>query len=80
MLTPRDDPPFSILNCSFTNGGWRVEFETRTNRLYSLERSAGLDAWETVGATVLGSGAALALVDPNPPPGQAFYRVRCQRP
>ncbi len=80
VLTPRADPPFSILNCAFTNGAWRVEFETRTNRLYSLERSVGLDAWETLGATVLGSGAPLALVDPNPPPERAFYRIRCQRP
>jgi hypothetical protein len=80
VLTPRADPPFRILGCTYTNGAWRVEFESRTNRLYSLERSLSLDTWETVVATVPGSGAPLALSDPNPPPAQAFYRVRCQRP
>jgi hypothetical protein len=79
VLTPRADPPFSILNCAPSNGAWRVEFETRTNRLYSLERSVRLDAWATVGATVIGSGAPLSLSDPNPLPGRAFYRIRCQR-
>jgi len=80
VLTPRTDPSFRILNCALTDGAWRVEFESRTNRLYSLERSPSLDAWKTAGAPVLGSGAPLALSDPNPPPGRAFYRIRCQRP
>ena len=80
VLTPRVDPPFSMLSCTPTNGVCRVEFQTRTNRLYWLERSMSLDAWATVGATVLGSGAPLALVDPNPPSGRAFYRICCQRP
>ncbi len=80
VLTPRADPPFGVRSFVRTNGAWRVEFESRTNRLYALERSLRLGAWEVVGATVSGSGAVLALSDPQPPPGQAFYRVRCQRP
>jgi hypothetical protein len=80
VLTPRADPPFSILTCAPSNGAWRVEFETRTNRLYSLERSVSLNAWETVGAAVLGSGAPLAISDPNPLPGRVFYRIHRQRP
>jgi hypothetical protein len=80
VLTPRPDLPFRILGFTPTNGGWRVEFETRTNRLYALERSPDFDAWETVGAAVPGSGASLTLVDPEPPLGQAFYRIRGRRP
>lgn len=79
VLTPRADPPFNVLSYALTNGAWRVEFASRTNRLYALERSPNLDTWETVAATVPGSGAPMALSDTKPLPGQAFYRVRCQR-
>lgn len=80
VLTPRADPPFRVLGCTYTNGGWRIEFESRTNRLYSLERSLNLETWETVGTTVPGIGAPLALSDLSPSSIQAFYRVRCERP
>ena len=80
VLTPRPDPSFAILTGAWTNGAWRVEFESRTNRLYSLQRSLRLESWETVGAAVLGSGGRLTLLDTNSPPGQAFYRTFYRRP
>jgi hypothetical protein len=80
VLSPRADPPFRIVNCALVDSLWRVEFASRTNRLYTLETSASLTDWQVVGTAVSGNGATLALSDPNPPAGRAFYRIRCQRP
>jgi len=80
VLTPRPDPPFSIVNYSNTMAGWRVETMTMTNRLYALQRSENLNSWIAVTPWTLGSGNLMALTDPGPPARQAFYRVAAQRP
>jgi hypothetical protein len=80
VLTPRSDPPFTILAYGNTTNGWRVEITTITNRLYALERSVDLDSWILVTAWTPGTGGLIALTDSNPPAAHAFYRVAAQRP
>jgi hypothetical protein len=80
VLAPRADPPPEIVAAGFDEGAWRVEFASRTNRVYELERCERFDAWQAPVASTNGTGARLALSDPAPPPGQAFYRITCRRP
>ena len=80
VLTPRLDPPFSIVNYSNTMVGWRVEIMTLANRLYALERAENLNSWTAITPWTAGSGGLRALIDPSPPAGQAFYRVASRRP
>jgi hypothetical protein len=80
ILTTKPDPAFSILSHGATSGGWNVEFASRTNRFYVLERSESLESWIDVTVAKPGSGDPMTLTDTNAPPSQAFYRVRCNRP
>jgi hypothetical protein len=79
VLTPRVDPPVSILAYGSTTNGWRVGINARTNRVYVLERSTTLEAWEAVTEPAKGPDGTLSLTDTNPPLHQAFYRVSCRR-
>ncbi len=80
VLTPKADPPFRIVAFGATNQAWQVEFDSRTNRLYTLERTADFQAWSAVSDPTPGTGDRLVLADPERPNGQAFYRVNCRRP
>src|SRR5262249_25082936 len=80
VLTPKTDPPFAILAFGTTPDGWRVAFDSATNRVYELQRSGPLESWLPVTLPTPGSGAPMTLVDTNAPPGQAFYRVGSRRP
>ena len=78
VVTP--PPPVENLTGRFAGAEWQVEFTSRTNWVYTLERSTNLCAWNVVGPTVPGNEALLALTDTNPPAGNAAYRVRGNRP
>lgn len=81
VLTPRPDAPFRIVAAQrLTTNGWRVQFISLANRLYTLERSTTLTTWIAVRPPVAGSGGEMWLTDPDPPSSQAFYRVSCWRP
>jgi hypothetical protein len=43
---------------------------------YTLERSADMQNWTSVCDLAGSSEQPLCLQDTNPPPGQAYYRVR----
>ena len=58
---------------------WQAQFTTRTNWLYTLERSADLKTWTPVSTTTNGNGSTLTLQDPHPPATQALYRVHAQQ-
>jgi len=75
-------PPLPVQNLSgkFTNQQWEVTFTSRANWLYTLERTVDFQFWTTVSPTTPGGGISLALVDTNPPPIRAYYRVRAERP
>ncbi len=71
-------PPVENLSGGFVGALWQVQFTSRTNWLYTLERS-GNSTWTNASLPTLGNGATLTLSDTNPPAGAAFYRVRANR-
>ena len=71
--------PFITAYGSVTNG-WHVKFTTSSNRLYVLERSIDFTTWDDLAPATMGTGQTATLVDTNPPPGQAFYRVARRQP
>ena len=75
-------PPSAIqnLNGSFTNSIWQAQFSSRSNWLYTLQRTADLQTWNDASISTTGNGTNLFLQDTNPPTDKAFYRVRAGRP
>ena len=78
VVTP--PPPVEYLSGGFGGANWRVQFTSRTNWLYTLERSSNCVAWTNASPATPGNAAQLTLSDTNPPAGKAFYRVRANRP
>ncbi len=73
-------PPAQNLSVAFTNGGWQVQFNDKTNWVYTLERSTDFALWSDASAPVSGNGTNLIVPDTNAPAAQAFYRIRANRP
>jgi len=78
MTTP--PPPVQNLTGQFVDNIWQAQFTSRTNWVYTLERTTGFDVWTNASGAVLGNGATLSLPDTNPPATAASYRVRANRP
>jgi len=72
-------PPVTNIIGTFSNAVWQVQFLSRSNWFYTLERSLDLQAW-TASSTASGNGSNLILQDANGPAAKAFYRVRAERP
>lgn len=79
VLTYPDAAPLHLAG-GLTNGSWQVTLLTRSNWVYSLERSSNLGEWSQPVAPLPGDGGWLTLIDPNPPAPQGFYRVLAERP
>jgi hypothetical protein len=77
-----DVPPSPVQNLqeSFTGGSSQVQFVSRTNWVYTLERTINLRDWTDASVTSIGTGADLFLQDTNPAGANMFYRVRAERP
>ncbi len=73
-------PPVQNLTGAFSNNVWAVQFLSRSNWLYTLERTTDLQSWTNVLPAVSGNGTNLFLPDTNPPASRACYRVRANRP
>ena len=73
-------PPIESLSATFVNGQWQTQFTSRTNWLYTLERSTNFTAWETAETDTPGNGGTLTLTDTNSAAPTTFYRVRANRP
>jgi len=73
-------PPVQNLTVAFTHNFWQAQFISRTNFIYTLERSANLQTWTNTTPTGAGNGTNLFLADTNPPAANTFYRVRADRP
>jgi hypothetical protein len=67
-------PPVITAYRNATNA-WHIEFTTKSNRVYVLERSVDFTMWDELTPSATGSGGLITLVDTNPPLGQAFYRI-----
>ena len=78
VVTPL--PPVENLWGGFVGETWQVQFTSRTNWLYTLERTTDLLAWATASSPSPGNGVTLVLSDTNPPASNACYRVRANRP
>ena len=78
LVTP--PPPVENLAGGFVGVEWRVQFISRTNWLYTLERSVNAVTWTNASLATLGNGATLILSDTSPPAGAAYSRVRANRP
>jgi hypothetical protein len=72
--------PIQNLTGTLSNGVWFARFLSRSNWLYTLERTADFQSWTNILPVVSGNGTTLTLPDFNPPSGKAFYRVRANRP
>jgi len=73
-------PPLGKIGLRQTNAVWRVEFNSLTNWVYTLEGSTNFSAWLPAGPATTGNGATLSLPDANAAPAKRFYRVRAERP
>jgi hypothetical protein len=78
LVTP--PPPVGPLSGGFNGAQWEMQFASRTNWLYTLERATDLLTWSAAAPTTPGNGTVLTLSDTNPPAENAVYRVRAQRP
>ncbi len=66
---------------SLLDGVWQVEFVSRTNWLYLLQRSSDLTNWAGVSLETPGTGFTLVLAETNHPTADAvFYRTSARRP
>jgi hypothetical protein len=68
-------PPVAYLRGALTNGSWQVQFWSRTNWNYALEKSSNLQTWSPAGASVPSGGGLLILADTNALEEREFYRV-----
>lgn len=78
IVTP--PPPVSTLSCGFNGALLQVQFASRTNWLYTLERSGNSTTWTNASPATPGNGTLLTLSDTNPPAAMALYRVKANRP
>jgi hypothetical protein len=72
--------PIENFTGSFSNGVWQARFSSRSNWVYTLERTADFQSWTTVSPSAPGNGAVLLLQDSTALPQDAYYRVRATRP
>jgi len=74
-------PPITTVTGGFgSTRAWEVQFASRTNWVYALQRTLDFQSWSDVSAGANGSGNVMTLSDTNPTAANAFYRVRAARP
>jgi hypothetical protein len=75
-------PPLPVQNLAgnFSNAVWQAQFISRSNWLYTLQRTTNFVLWNDVPISLTGNGTNLFLPDTNAPSDKAFYRVRAERP
>ncbi|MGH7950517.1 MAG: hypothetical protein ACREFE_01150 [Limisphaerales bacterium] len=73
-------PPIQNLNGAFSNGTWQIQFDGRTNWLYTLQRTVDFQTWTNISLATSGDSGTLFLSDTNAPVANAFYRVSAARP
>jgi hypothetical protein len=73
-------PPLQKMSGFFQTGAWQVGLASRTNWLYTLERTTNFEAWQAVSPATEGNGTNLVLLDTAGPVDSAFYRVQAERP
>jgi hypothetical protein len=72
-------PPVADIHGGFSGQVWQMQFDSRTNWLYTLERTTDFQSWAAVSPTVAGTGSPLSLQDANPAADRAWYRVKATK-
>jgi hypothetical protein len=75
LLITGPPPPVTYLSGSLTNNIWQVQFWSRTNWNYTLEKSPDLRTWSPLAPATGGSGVQMALQDTNAAAQGQYYRV-----
>jgi hypothetical protein len=73
-------PPIQSLQAIFTNGVAQVQFVSRSNWVYTLERTTDLQSWSDASQPVPGNATNLVIQDTNSSAANACYRVRAEHP
>ena len=75
-------PDFSLtaFRGDFTNRGFGVEFDAKSNWVYRLERTSDFVDWSLVRERPAVANGLMLLEDTEIPPTRAFYRVVADRP
>ena len=75
-------PPSPVQNFTgnLSGGQWQAQFLSRSNWLYTLERSADLKNWNAAASAIFGNGTNVITTDTAPPSDQSFYRLHAERP
>jgi hypothetical protein len=73
-------PPVQDFSGILTNKTWQVQFISRSDWLYTLERTTNFVSWIDASAPTGGNGTNMFLQDTNGLVDKAFYRVRAERP
>jgi hypothetical protein len=68
-------PPVTYLSGGLTNDAWQVQFWSRTNWNYTLEKSPDLQTWLPLAPALAGPGGLMTLQDTNAPRQSQYYRV-----
>ncbi len=79
VVTILPPPPLNITG-NFSNNVWQVQFNSRNNWFYTLERTADFLSWSPASDATPGNGGTLFLQDTNTPSNNAFYRVQASHP
>jgi hypothetical protein len=81
LLITIPPPAIAGLSGAFTSQNmWQVQFTSRSNWLYTLERTTDFQTWTSASNPSSGNGNSLILQESQPATGIGFYRVRAQRP
>jgi len=80
LVVATPGPPVSNLRGNLVNGVWQLEFISRTNWSYALERTENWQSWLPASPNTPGVDGTMVLVDTNASVPKAFYRVRAEIP
>jgi len=80
LIVTTPPPPVQNLSGAWSNNIWQARCISRSNWLYTLQRTADFQSWTDVSTATTGNATNLLLPDANPPAGTAFYRMKAERP
>ncbi len=72
--------PVANVTGQFVGSAWQVQFTSRADWIYILERTSDFQSWAPASPPTNGNDGTLILQDPNPPATQGFYRVFAYQP
>lgn len=68
--------PLEVTDLSILVQGARIRFRHTPGATAVVERSANLQSWQELGEVVSPEDGNCEFVDPNPPAGRQYYRIR----